>query len=357
MLGIGDAPLGGRDAELKGVLSDYVFEPNMSDYAALHAAAQLLVSRHGRVHRLDSNGEHWLESEGRLRDDFGVVGLSHARTLALRSKSAMSRVFEDAQIAYPMTVWVRDRDRVRSLAEKHGFPLVMKPDSGSGAVDTFIVASELELNAALERDLQNHVVQPFIAGNIVTFDGLTDSDGRIVFCTSHVYDSGIMQVRQGGLDGHYYSVRDIPPELERIGRRAVAAFDIRERFFHLELFAMADGGYVGLEMNVRPPGGFTPEMMSAACDIDVFDLWASVVTGAALSPLQYERRYYTAHAGRRTNHSYRLAPAELEQLLGDALVAVEAVPLAYAATMGNVAYLLRHSELGALQAAIALVQA
>jgi len=357
VLAIGDQPLHARADPLSGVLCDYEFEPNMSDYAALHAATQRLISRHGTLHRLDSNGEHWLEFEGRLRDDFAVPGLSFARTRALRSKSAMGLIFERAQIAYPKTVSARSKDDTHRLAFERGFPLVLKPDSGSGAVDTFMIEDQRSLDAAHERDLSAHVAQPFISGQIVTFDGLTDHAGRIVFCTSHAYDNGIMQVRQRELDGHYYSLRDLPAELERVGRRAVAAFDIRERFFHLELFALQDGTYTALEMNIRPPGGFTPEMMSAACDVDIFDLWAAVIAGNSLADARYTRLYHTAHAGRRANRSYRLSRAELERDLGEVLFAVEQVPDAFAATMGNVAYLLRHPDLSALREAVGMVQA
>ena len=52
--------------------------------------------------------------------------------------------------------------------------------------------------------------QPFITGDIVTYDGLLDRDGTIVFATSHAYDAGIMEVVGQQRDGHYYSLRDIP---------------------------------------------------------------------------------------------------------------------------------------------------
>lgn len=355
VLGIGDCPLEGAPLEYSSVLTDYIFEPNMADYSALHAAAQLLVSRHGSIYRLDSNGEHWLEFEGRLRDDFGVTGLSYAHTISLRSKLEMGKVFASAEVPYPTTVLARDEGHLYALANEHGFPLVLKPETGSGAVDTFTVENEHALRALLGRDLSSHVAQPYVSGQIVTFDGLVDGAGRIVFCTSHVYDSGIMQVRQGELDGYYYSIRELPAELERIGRLAVAAFDLRERFFHLELFAHDDGTYTALEVNIRPPGGFTPEMMSAACEFDVFELWAKLICGVPLADFRYERRYFTAHAGRRTHGSYRLSAAELERELGSTLFAVEPVPAAFAATMGNVAYLLKHSELSTLRAALVLV--
>ncbi len=356
VLGIGDEPAAPHSAEL-AALTEYVCEPRMAEYEALSASMRALVRRHGRVHRLDSNGEHWLEAEGKLRDDFEVVGLSHAQVLALRSKLAMGRVFRGAGIAYPATAEAGLPDQVRGLALEHGYPLVFKPDSGSGSVDTFVVQGEAQLSAALEQSRSRHIVQPFVRGDIVTFDGLTDSSGRIVFFTSHAYDAGIMQVREGQLDGHYYSLRSVPAELERVGRLAVSAFDIRERFFHVEFFAQHDGSYVGLEMNVRPPGGYTTDMMGAACDIDVYDLWAAVVTQSSLEGFSYSRAYHTAHAGRRRAHSYRLSPELLARELGETLFAVRSVPDAYAATMGNVAYLLRSQDLTVLRDAIALVQA
>ena len=76
---------------------------------------------------------------------------------------------------------------------------------------------------------------------------------------------------------HYTSLRDIPPALEKAGRQCVKAFEVRERFFHIEFFETAPGNYVALEVNMRPPGGFTTDMFNFACDIDVYNLWAQVM--------------------------------------------------------------------------------
>lgn len=196
-----------------------------------------------------------------------------------------------------------------------------------------------------------------MSGDIVTYDGLTDSAGQIVFSASHVYDVGIMQLRQGRLDGYYYSLRSIPKRLEELGARAVAAFALRERFFHLEFFARPDGSYLALEMNLRPPGGFTTDMMNHAGNIDVYALWARALTGESLGAIAYEREYYTAHVGRRRERDYHSSHEELVRALGSTLAAVEKVPDAFADTMGNTAYLLRHAELEALKHAIELVRA
>ena len=356
VLAVGDMPEHDLPAELHPALDQYVFEPRMGDYALLLAIVQLLVARHGRIDFVESNGEHWLEVEGRLRDDLGIDGLSASDVRRLRSKMAMADVFAKADIPFPPGVRCSSPEAVRDFAATYGLPLVFKPDSGSGAMSTFRVSSDAELDAALSQPLEGHVVQPFIEGTIVTFDGLVDKAGRVVFCTSHAYDAGIMEVRSGTLDGFYYSIRDIAPKLEELGRRALASFALRQRFFHLEFFARPDGSYVALEMNVRPPGGFTTDMMNYACDFDVYALWAAVMVGDTFEGFEYERKFYTAHAGRRHERTYAHTSTALTEQLGDTLVLVQPIPDAFASTMGNTMYLLRHPQLAPLLDAIKMVQ-
>lgn len=356
VLAVGDMPEQDLPPEACQALERYVFEPRMGEYERLLGIVKSMIVEHGRIDSVESNGEHWLQVEGRLRDDLGIEGLSARDVERLRSKLAMAEAFEKAGVPHPPGIRCLSSEAVRGFAVTHGFPLVFKPDSGSGATSTFRVSTEAELDAALRLSLDDHIVQPFVEGVIVTFDGLVDWAGRVVFCTSHVYDSGIMEVRTGALDGFYYSLRSIPPKLEQVGRRALAAFALRRRFFHLEFFARPDGSYVALEMNVRPPGGFTTDMMSYACDFDVYSLWAAVMLGDSLVDFSYERKFHTAHAGRRHERAYEHPPEALMDQLGKTLVLVEPIPAAFASTMGNTMYLLRHPRLEPLLDAVKKVQ-
>jgi glutathione synthase/RimK-type ligase-like ATP-grasp enzyme len=356
VLGIGDEPLQADSVEARK-LTHYVFEPRMGEYQVLHDAVRALADRFGRIDRVDSNGEHWLVAEAKLRGDFGIPGLSSAELARQRSKLSMADLFARADIAYPPTVSAADATAVRKLASKYGFPLVLKPDTGSGAVDTLSVHNEGELNAELEREPFSKVAQPFVDAEIITYDGLTDRDGQIIFSAAHVYDQGIMQVRRHQADGYYYSLRELPPGLEAAGRRAVAAFGVQERFFHIEFFRFPDGGLTALEMNLRPPGGFSTDMMSAAAEVDIYDLWARMMTGERIAPRPFAPPFYTAHAGRRAGRKYAFTTEQLRAAVGDALFSERPVPPAFTATMGDVAYLLRHRELESLKRAIACVQA
>jgi hypothetical protein len=356
ILAVGDVPEQDLPPEARQAFEAYVFEPRMGEYERLLGVVQSLVALYGPIDFVESNGEHWLEVEGRLRDDLCIEGLSAQDVRRLRSKLAMAQVFETAGVPHPPGIRCVSPEVVRDFAATHGLPLVFKPDSGSGATSTFRVSTPAELDAALLLPLDNHIVQPFVEGVIVTFDGLVNREGGVVFCTSHVYDSGIMEVRTGTLDGYYYSMRSIPPALEDVGRRALAGFGLRRRFFHLEFFWRPDGSYLALEMNVRPPGGYTTDMMNHACDFDVYALWAAVMVGDLLEDYRYERKFHTAHAGRRHERVYAVSPETLRDQLGDTLVLVQSVPDAFASTMGNTMYMLRHWQLAQLLDAIKLVQ-
>lgn len=355
VLGIGDEPAL-RD-EARAALDEYVFVPEMASYATLRAAVAELIARHGPIDRLDSNGEHWLDAEGRLRDDFDVVGLRSREIRCFRSKTGMAERFAAAGVETPISIRNESPATVRRFAELHGFPLVFKPDVGSGAADTFSVDDPEALARVLAVPRPDLLVQKFVRGEIVTFDGLVDRDGTIVLAMSHVYDRGIMEVRQGLLDGYYYSLRDVPPAIEAQGRRAIAAFELRERFFHVEFFVQGDGSVVALELNLRPPGGYTTDMMGHACELDIYALWAAVIVGDPRDCSRVRPGRFVAHAGRRAAQRYAESHESLVAGLGATLLEVLPVPPAFAITMGDVAYLLAHRDESELLAAIARVQA
>lgn len=355
VLGVGDSPPADLGDELRTALADYRFVPSLSDGDRVLAVARELAARWGRIDVVESHLELWLGLDARLREALDVPGPRPALLAEQRSKAGMAAIFDRADVRRPPHARVGDWAALRALIEEHGYPIVMKPDTGAGAARTFLVTGAGELERALEGDLADHLAQPFVSSEIVTYDGLTDRDGRVVYATAHRYDTGIMQVVSGGLDGHYWSLRDLPPALEAIGKRAVAAFDVRGRFFHLELFD-TPGGYVALEMNLRPPGGHTTDMMNFGSDIDVYDLWARIAVGEPVDDFCFERRYHVAHAGRRDGRRYRLDHAALVERLGDRLVVYRRLPREFSSMQGDGMYLLRSPSLEAVREAIALVQ-
>ncbi len=354
VLGIGDTTFEELPHTLKDSLTDYRFVPDMQDFQAMKAVCREFMDIHGEIHRIESMNEFWLEMDARLRREFGVFGQKPEALRVNRMKSGMKDRFRQAGIPCAEGECYENPDKIRALAERSGFPLVFKPDLGVGAFGSFKVKNARELETAFEKDLRGYIVEEMLTGDLVSFDGLTDRDGEIVFFTSHIFNNGIMDVLSSQGPMHYYNLRNLPMELERLGRKTVEAFDIRERFFHIEYFRK-DSEYKAMEVNVRPPGGFTMDMMNISCDIDLYRLWAELVMGRT-EEFTYKRKYHAAHVARRTMKRYLFEHEELLNKLGSMITYHMPMPGAFAEVMGDYTYLLRTPDQKTLEVAISMVE-
>ncbi len=358
VLGLGDTPHHELAPELRAALSEYVHVPDLaSRYDAAHRAVAYLTWKHGRIDRVESHNEFWLGLDARLREDFNIPGPRPAQLAVWRAKSGMAEVFDRIGVPRPEGLVPASKAEVQAYAKKHGFPLVFKPNQGVGAGGTFKVATDAELSAALEQPLEGYIVQPFITGTIVSFDGLVDAQGRIVFETSHVYSGGIMEVLKGNLDLSYWSVRQIPAQLKDYGHRAIAGFGLKERFFHIEFFRLPDGTHRALEINCRPPGGFTTDMMNYTADVDVYELWARVIAGEDCSGFTWTPKYFVSHVSRRRGRAYRHPLEEVRTHLGERLLFHRDMPAVLAGAMGDEVFMIRSPELAVVEADTAFIQA
>ena len=67
--------------------------------------------------------------------------------------------------------------------------MIVKPDSGVGASDTYKISTPEDFTDFLTKRNPDvtYFMEEFIKGDIITFDGLTDQNGRVVFYSSLVY--------------------------------------------------------------------------------------------------------------------------------------------------------------------------
>jgi hypothetical protein len=344
VLGIADTPFDALTSELQTSLTEYYRVDTMHDYGSLVRALGYFTHRYGKINRLDSLNEYWLATEARLRDDFNIFGIRGSQIDAIRRKSFMKERFLEAGIPVARGRIVNSLDEAKALVALTGYPVVAKPDAGVGALDTWRLENEDELVAFFARKASvDYIMEEFIKGTIVSFDGLAGTDGEPIFHTSHIFSQGIMETVNESRDIHYWSQRQLPPGLEEVGRACLKSFEVQERFFHIEFFETGPGIYVAMEVNMRPPGGYTTDMFNWACDIDVYRLWAELLV-AGRNRLDYERAYHCCYAGRREGRRYRQTHEAVVKRCGDALMNVVSVPGVFSSALGDVGYIFRHPE-------------
>jgi len=352
VLGIGDTPYESLSNELKGSLDDWYYVPNMEDYDRMYRAAAFLASKWGRIDWIESNNEYWLAQDARLRTDFNVrTGIQTDHIDAIKEKSEMKRYYALAGVPSARQIKAAEgEEAVRAFAEKTGYPVFAKPDIGVGANGTYKIDDSAALSAFFrdEREWQHYVVEEFVSGDIASYDAIVGQGGEPLFESMTMWPPSVADIVKGHLDLSYYVSPVMPEQLRERGRATVKAFGVFNRFVHLEFFVLgADrpglgrkGDYVGLEVNMRPAGGYTPDMINFSHSIDVYKIWADMVAYGK-SDVRPGEQYYCAFASRRDEHRYRHTHEEILSLYGKDMVMCERMQGIMVSAMGEQMYTVR----------------
>lgn len=355
VLGIGDAPYDSLDPRLTNALAEYYYVPTLEDYDQVFKAVAFFSYKWGKIDWIESNNEHWLPTDARLRSDFHVTtGASSAKMSRLQSKVSMKSAYAKAGVPSARQVRVTTLKPLLKAIEGPdglGWPVFVKPEYGVGSGG----AERLDSCAALEDFLARHdrrtpyVLEEFVEGQICSYDAINDAHARPLFENMEEFPPSMQLVSERALEMSYWCHPDVDPALARLGRAVSQAFGLSSRFVHMEFFRLeADkpglgraGDYVGLEVNVRPPGGWTPDMMNFAHSLDVYQVWADMVTKGTTNITEGAKRYFCAYAGRRDGQTYAHSHQDILSRFGDKIVMCQRVPDVLSDDMANQMYIAR----------------
>lgn len=363
VLGIADAPYESLSPELRDSLTEYYRVDNLEDYNQVFRAVAFLSFKYGKIDWIESNNEYWLEQDARLRTDFHVTtGIQEQQINSIKEKSAMKRYYSKGDIPTARQVQAsRGYNAAALFAQVVGYPIIGKPDIGVGAGGTHKIHNVDELTDFFNTvpDVERYVIEEFITGDICSYDAIVNSNGDPLFESMTVWPPSIMDIVNKRLDLSYYVAKEIPESLQKLGRRTVKAFDVKSRFVHLEFFRLdkdrgslgKKGDFVALEVNMRPAGGYTPDMINFAHSTDVYKIWADMVAydksklasasnhdiHNALS-IAWQDEYYCVFASRRDIYTYTHTHEEIKQRYKDQLVMCERMPDILSGAMGNQMY-------------------
>ena len=346
-LGIADAPYDELSPGLRENLTEYYRVDNMEDYDQVYRAVAYFAHKYGRIDRIESHNEYWLELDAALRTDFNVFGYKNEDMLAIKTKAQMKEIFRQHGLKVARGQVFRTDDEARALAAELGFPVIIKPNSGVGASDTYKLRSPEALedfftykNADVE-----YIMEEYIEGDIVTFDGLTDHEGNIVFYSSLEYSEAVLATVEKDHDMFYYVPRNISDELIKAGEICVDAFKVKERFFHFEFFRIKESKeLIALEVNCRPPGGLTIDMWNYANDFDIFREYANIVRDNIFEA-DITRPYNVVYISRKANQNYANSVNTVVEKFRPNIISVQAVPGIFSKIMGEVGILARTEKI------------
>ena len=345
VLGIGDAPYDDLETPLRNALTEYYRVESLEHYDSVLRAVGYFTFHYGKIDWIESNNEYWLEQDARLRTDFHVTtGVQADEIGAWKHKSAMKPVYRAAGIPTARCHSVTTPEAAEAfLREIGGYPVIAKPDVGVGAADTYKIESDADLKAFFEsKPDEPYVMEEFVEGDICSYDAITDSHCKPLFESMTVWPPSIADIVNHDKDLSYYTCAAVPEALRDMGRKALEGFHVRSRFAHLEFFRMTKarpglggvGDFAALEVNMRPAGGYTPDMMNFAHSTDVYQIWADMVTDDTRKLPDSGDHHWCVYASRKDWHNYLHTHEEILARYGDKIVMCERMPPLMWATMG-----------------------
>jgi len=346
VLGVGDCPYSQLAQEVKDSLDEYYYCWDMDNFEAEKRAVEYFERRYGHIDFIESNNEYWLDRDAQLRDIFNVTtGINGEGIKVYQHKSLMKEKFIKAGVKVAKYILVDTYENFMKFVEEVGYPVFCKPDKGVGAAGGFKIANDEDTRYFFTSKNPNvkYICEQYITGNIISFDGVSDSDANVLFADSECFQSSISDIVKEQADTFYYCLPEVPEDVMDVGRRIIKAFEVRNRFFHIELFRLTQpikglgkaGDIVGLETNMRPPGGYTPDLINFANSVDVYQIWAdSMAYNDNYQRMDHEK-FYAAVASRRDYAEYFYRDDEVFNAFRDNICAAGRYPQVLADCMGD----------------------
>ncbi len=348
VLGIGDQPYDELTADLKGSLNEYYKVSSLENEDEVYRAVAFFIFKHGRIDWLESNNEYWLERDAKLRTDFNITsGFQVSDIPRIKYKSRMKEFYIKAGIPVARHHLVDTLEGCLEFIKKVDYPVIAKPDNGVGASHTYKLSNEEELKQFFDQKLPHipYIMEEFVDAEVNSYDAIIDADGEPVFETGNVTPNSIMDIVNNADNSIYYIVKSLKPDVKKAGRATVKSFGVKSRFVHFEFFRLLKdhkglgkkGDVMALEVNMRPCGGFTPDMINFAHSTNVYKIWADMIAfGHSTVPVG--KHAFCAFAGLRDGKDFVMSHQDIMDKYGEHMKMVDRIPDVLAGAMGNQMY-------------------
>jgi hypothetical protein len=249
---------------------------------------QLIAAARG-MHKIVTAQETLLAAVAEANEFLGLEAMSSEVVSRTLDKAKLKSTLERAGIKTPRDQVVTNAGEALRFASEVGFPIVVKPLNGSGALTTFRITTEEQLTSILKLIDAPVIAQAYVHGQELCFDTVTIANEPQCYSVC-CYDPPIIEA----LENPQEQWRCVMPrdtsayeDFIREGFAAVKALQVGNAMTHMEGFINRAGPAGFIDATLRPAGARIGPMFGYAFDVDPYRLWARVaVDGAFDGPLE-----------------------------------------------------------------------
>ena len=264
------------DVTLLGIVSD------VHDTQQLIAAAR----SYENLTKIVTAQETLLLPVAEANEALGLTAMSSETVKRTLDKSRLKATLKRAGIKTPRDQMVANAAEAQSFASEVGFPIIIKPVGGSGALTTFQLHDEEQLAQVLQLIEPPVIAEAFVVGQELCFDTITLHNEPQFYWLCE-YNPPILDALQNPeKQWRCIMPRQIDDKYQEFiaeGLAAVRALQVGTAMTHMEGFV--NGGFI--DATLRPAGARIAPMFGFACDVDPYRVWARVaVDGCFDGPLE-----------------------------------------------------------------------
>ena len=284
VIGVGERPGDWLDDELKSWMSHYHQVPNVVDVGVMTDAVRWIQDKVW-VDRLETAVEAHTMTAAQVRENCTIPGTSVRTAWLCRDKPSMKETLREAGVPTAASTAASTADEVHAFAAAVGYPLILKPRSGAGALDTTRVDNDSDLRAALAMFGSQHVdsiaVEEFVEGHEGFYDTVSVDGYPAIDFVSHYFPNVLEAMRERWISPQFIATNRIESvddyqQLRDLGQRVNEALGIGTSATHMEWF-FGPKGLRFSEIGCRPPGVGAWDLYSAANDLDIYRQWADAI--------------------------------------------------------------------------------
>ncbi len=256
--------------------------------SGVHETEQLLAAArsYGNLTKIVTAQETLLLPVAEANEALGLAAMSSETVKRTLDKSRLKATLKRAGIMTPRDRMVASAAEAQSFASEVGFPIIIKPTGGSGALTTFRIDNEEQLAQVVELIQHPVIAETFASGQELCFDTIT-IDNEPQFYSFCEYNPPIVCALQDPeTQWRCIMPRQINDKYQEFiaqGLAAVRALQVGAAITHMEGFL--NGGFI--DATLRPAGARIAPMFGFACDVDPYRVWARVaVDGCFDGPLE-----------------------------------------------------------------------
>src|SRR5246127_4786885 len=180
VIGIGEYGAESFDDDLKGWLDHYERVSSVTDVDAMTRAVRWVQDKLW-VDRLEATNEAHTMAAAEVRRARTIPGTAVRTAWLCRDKPSMKEVLREAGVPTAASAAVSSAAEVQAFAEQHGYPLILKPRSGAGALDTVRADDAAGLEHALGvfggQGVDSIAVEEFVEGHEGFYDTIAINGG------------------------------------------------------------------------------------------------------------------------------------------------------------------------------------